>query len=407
MANINIRRDVKDSFYRYKMPKLQAKIEGKGNGIKTVIPNMSDIARALSRPPAYPTKFFGCELGAQVKCEDKSDRYIVNGAHDADRLQCLLDVFIDKFVLCQSCKNPETDLIINRDQDIIRDCKACGQRTGVEMRHKLTTFILKNPPESGKKGKKSRGQHASAGNDPTDAVGSVGGDPSLDEAGSDDELTRRIVAEAADLPSASHQDDDDDDWAVDDMSDAAIKARQEALASRLQNKLMLEDGDDLEDGDAGGPSKYDEFGEFLTQNPKASGAEIRAKAEELQVWGKHRAIEVLVQALFTTNVVAELKAHQKTLMAFGRTDKHQRSIIGGLERLIGVKHPAELLPKTPQIFMTLYDLDLVDEETFSKWSAKVSKKYVDRDTGKKIHAKAEPFIQWLNEADEETESESE
>ena len=32
------------------MPLLLTKIEGKGNGIKTVIPNMADIARALSRP---------------------------------------------------------------------------------------------------------------------------------------------------------------------------------------------------------------------------------------------------------------------------------------------------------------------------------------------------------------------
>ncbi len=55
MAVVNIRRDVEDKFYRYRMPLLQIKIEGKGNGIKTVIPNMADIARALSRPPA-------CEL---------------------------------------------------------------------------------------------------------------------------------------------------------------------------------------------------------------------------------------------------------------------------------------------------------------------------------------------------------
>jgi len=42
---------VKADFVCYtSMPLLQTKIEGKGNGIKTVIPNMADIARALSRP---------------------------------------------------------------------------------------------------------------------------------------------------------------------------------------------------------------------------------------------------------------------------------------------------------------------------------------------------------------------
>ena len=35
MANINIRRDVTDPFYRYKMEKLQSKIEGKGKAAAT------------------------------------------------------------------------------------------------------------------------------------------------------------------------------------------------------------------------------------------------------------------------------------------------------------------------------------------------------------------------------------
>lgn len=51
MASINVNRGLSDQFYRYKMPKLQAKVEGKGNGIKTVIVNMVDIAKALNRPP--------------------------------------------------------------------------------------------------------------------------------------------------------------------------------------------------------------------------------------------------------------------------------------------------------------------------------------------------------------------
>ena len=46
-------------------------MEGKGNGIKTVIVNMVDVARALLRPPTYVTKYFGCELGAQTQFDIK------------------------------------------------------------------------------------------------------------------------------------------------------------------------------------------------------------------------------------------------------------------------------------------------------------------------------------------------
>ena len=49
---LNVNTSVTDVFYRYKMPRLLAKVEGKGNGIKTVVVNMSEVAKALCRPPA-------------------------------------------------------------------------------------------------------------------------------------------------------------------------------------------------------------------------------------------------------------------------------------------------------------------------------------------------------------------
>ena len=144
-----------DAFYRYKMPRLQAKIEGRGNGIKTNVVNMVDVAKALARPPAYTTKFFGFELGAQTTFDKESGKAIVNGAHEVRKLTELLEIFIKKFVQCYACGNPETVMKIDKRQCILLDCKACGFRSSVDMRHKLTGFILKNPPED-KKDKKEK-----------------------------------------------------------------------------------------------------------------------------------------------------------------------------------------------------------------------------------------------------------
>jgi translation initiation factor 5 len=280
------------------MPVLLTKIEGKGNGIKTVVPNMSDVARALSRPPSYPTKFFGCELGAQTTLDEKNDRYIVNGAHDATRLRELLDGFIDKFVLCASCKNPETDLIIDKTEVIIRDCKACGQRTKVDMRHKLTTYIVKNPPKINKK-KKAKDGNATADN----GAGTPPADDDADAA-SDDELTKRIKSEAADLNMSSQL----DEWSA-DTSPEAVKARQ-ANESGVPTKLLgaMTMGDDDSDDDANSP--YSQIGRWAEENRgTASPIEVFKYAQDLGIEKKHKTVLVLVQALFTEKMVTEIKTY--------------------------------------------------------------------------------------------------
>ena len=49
-----------------------------------------------------------------------------------------------RFVLCAQCENPETVIKVNAKKGILTaSCKACGHQFMLDMRHKLTTFIIK------------------------------------------------------------------------------------------------------------------------------------------------------------------------------------------------------------------------------------------------------------------------
>ena len=150
---------VDDPSYRYKMPRIFGKIEGRGNGIKTLLCNVKDVGLALNREAPEITKFFGTELGAQTTYELETERAIVNGAHTDLLLQTKLSTYIEKFVLCSNCHLPETHYKI-KDGTIVQKCLACGTKTHCDMTHKLTTFILaqnKKAKADAKKAEKSAG----------------------------------------------------------------------------------------------------------------------------------------------------------------------------------------------------------------------------------------------------------
>ncbi|KAF8323394.1 hypothetical protein DL93DRAFT_2123841 [Clavulina sp. PMI_390] len=384
---VNVRRDVDDKFYRYKMPELLTKIEGKGNGIKTVLPNISDVSKSLSRPPSYATKFFGCELGAQTPMDEKNDRYIVNGAHEASRLRELLDVYIDKFVLCGSCKNPETDLIlVTKEEYIYRDCKACGTKSDIDMRHKLASYIIRNPPKNSK-GKKSKGAHASASATNGDAEEGDGGDDD------DDALMKKFKSDAADLPTQPSK-LEAEDWSLDTSADA-VRARAKLVGS--MGGLSLDD-DEEEDG---ADSPYSQLKVWASENKSVSAVEVYKKAQELGVEKKHKSLLILGRALFTEDVVNELPNYMAMFKKMVTSEKHQKALMGGIEQLVGLDHPQLVPAAVPKILMVFYQADVLDEEFCKSWGTHVSKKYVEKEVSKRVRKAAEPFLKWLDEAEDE------
>ena len=86
------------------------------------------------------------------------------------------------------------------------------------------------------------------------------------------------------------------------------------------------------------------------------------------------------------------------------SEKHEKAFLGGTERFIGTTHP-DLIPQIPKILLAYYQEDLISEEVLKNWGSKASKKYVDLATSKKVRKAAEPFLQWLENAESDEESE--
>ncbi|XP_034472725.1 eukaryotic translation initiation factor 5 [Drosophila innubila] len=415
MATVNVNRSVTDIFYRYKMPRLQAKVEGKGNGIKTVLVNMAEVARAIGRPATYPTKYFGCELGAQTQFDHKNERFIVNGSHDVNKLQDLLDGFIRKFVLCPECDNPETDLTVSaKNQTISQSCKACGFHGLLKVNHKVNTYIVKNPPSlnpaaqgssltEGKRSKRVQKQkhENSDGSMSNNSMANNSGGES--DGGNGTNHASQTEAEiSAAIPEKSITEDDDDGWSV-DVSKEAIRARLQDLTDGAKGMTISDDYDKTE------KERIDIFYE-LVKNKRdkkqlddvPTHKELLMEAERLDIVNK--APLVLAELLFTENIINDVRKNRILLLRFTHNNpKGQRYLIGGIEQTVEL-HEKTLMSKVAGIFKIFYDLDILDEKVILDWAQKVSKRHVSKKVATEIHEKVEPFVQWLKDAEEEDSS---
>lgn len=412
-----ILRDTKDPHYRYKMPKLTAKVEGSGNGIKTVITNMTTVARALGRPPSYPTKYFGCELGAQVSMNQE---FIVNGSHDADKLLNLLYGFIRKFVLCTKCNNPETTLTVV-SQAIRQKCAACGHEATINKAlHKLTTYIISHPPDastatstgsgtsaangggqstnassssSSKSSKSSKGDKKSKKNGDKN-----GNSPTMADSGND-----LNVANGGIVNNSNGNDDfgDDDDFAEDELTSTAYAERMKELCDGFSSGMYLSNQKEVAN-----------FFHNLVKEKKEAGLlqdvevqkDLVKQAEKIDL--KDKATLVMAELLFTENMLEEIKTYRMLLLRFCHKNlEAQKYLLGGFEKLVGDVYKDQLFPKVLHLLKQFYDSDILVEEAILKWADKKSKKYSGKEMSKKIHEKVAPFITWLREADEEDDDE--
>ncbi|KVI02781.1 eukaryotic translation initiation factor 5-like [Cynara cardunculus var. scolymus] len=422
-----------DAFYRYKMPKMITKIEGRGNGIKTNIVNMVDVAKALARPPSYTTKYFGCELGAQSKFDEKTGVSLVNGAHDTAKLAGLLENFIKKYVQCYGCGNPETEVLITKTQMVQLKCAACGFISDVDMRDKLTSFILKNPPEQKKNSKdkkamrraekerlkegeaadeelkklkkeiKKKGVSSSTSKDvhPVKSTSSK-----KKPSGSDEDRASPTLSQTGDKEDANEEDDDDVQWQTDTSAEAARLRVQEQLSAVTAEMVMLATEEPVKAATTkavNGKTTHETLVGKAKENlkngiaPKELMSSLTGSRQEIMT-ALYEALFDEVEKGFAKQVV---KKKKYLVAAVSDGEDSQMLLLRAMEEFCGKSNPIAV-KEVPLVLKALYDLDVLEEEHVVKWYEE------GLNGGNKsslIWKNAKPFVEWLQSAESETEEE--
>lgn len=275
----------------------------------------------------------------------------------------------------------------------------------------VNTFIIKNPPNlnpatqgssltEGKRSKRSKkGGENGDGTSNNTTIGSAVTDADTSVASVTETET---LVRSTSVVTEEDENDDGTTWSA-DISEEAVRARMHDLTDGAKTMTISDDSEKSE------KERIDIFYEFVKKRRDAQQLEnvqvhkeIAVEADRLDITQK--APLVLVELLFSANIIQEVRKHRNLLLRFTHSNsKAQRYLIGGLEQIIFL-HVDKLMDKVAGILKLFYDADLLEEKTILEWSAKISKKYVSKEISEKIHEKAKPFIQWLQEAEEEESS---
>lgn len=410
MSTLNIAglTPVDDPSYRYKMPHMQAKVEGRGNGIKTVLVNVNEVALSLCRDAPEVTKFFGCELGAQTTYAADTDRAIVNGAHTASSLQAHLCKYIENFVLCRQCRLPETRYSI-KGGVITQKCAACGAKSQVDMTHKLTTFILaqhkKNKEAAAKDEKKGSGGKKDKKKDAANAAAAAD-DGEAHGGGKEEKKKKKKSSEEPSSPTGDGT----------EKKKKSSKSKSHDV-SNVEEPLEGNDGA-VEEDESDKKMIEDCIARFKSWLVEHGDADVPIKLEELRALQTIHALRpadriiIYIGACFTVAPSAavtnqEIIAHKPCLVGLASSTIQQRHLIAAFEWFCGAHNPF-LKRYFPVILKQLYDEDIVEEDVLFDWAGDMTRNeftasdtIIEFETLEQLKASADPFIKWLQEAGEE------
>jgi translation initiation factor 2 subunit 2 len=117
--------DITGSDSRFEVPEPNVRKEGN----VTVYENFQSTLDRVGREQEHVLKFIQDELGTSAQI-DESGRARLTGEFDQDRVEAVLDEYVDTYVICPECGLPDTNLTTEDDTERLH-CEACGARSTI------------------------------------------------------------------------------------------------------------------------------------------------------------------------------------------------------------------------------------------------------------------------------------
>ena len=233
--------------------------------------------------------------------------------------------------------------------------------------------------------------------------------------------------DSASEPEPESEDEDDDAVFQTDTSAAAMAARAKeqltdasaamvTVADDLEKKAKLEEEAKARaaaEEDSSSEEEEDERiaklrGYISKHDAKETAAYL--VGEKLGVESKELGIHFLVEALFDEDepLAPQVKARKAFLVeAVGGDAKLQTATLCAIELYVTETAPNDF-KKLVAVLKELYENDVVEEEAVLAWGAdpRAAKKFgVDAKTGEAVRKQAKPFIEWLQQSDDDSDEE--
>lgn len=139
--SLNINGKITDSFYRYKMNKINITQTGRGGNCHTILDNLDVISSQINTAPELLLQYIGMVIGCNT------NQISLKGHYSADKIQEIIYQFINFATLCQKCTIPELSPKIvkeGKNTSLLMICSACGQTYELKGNNKNNDKLVDN-----------------------------------------------------------------------------------------------------------------------------------------------------------------------------------------------------------------------------------------------------------------------